>query len=141
MEGVENENENDVSNEGVNLNETDTNEEQARRSDLTLEWGKLAVIFLCGRMGCGKSTAIQEIVRNSTENKVHDWVVAFTPTQYTGEFSYLPSSAIFEFGDGTKLLKMYNQIQQYKKRCAAKNKTEARAGFASSPIAWAVTQN
>ena len=92
-------------------------------NELTIDWGKLAVIFLCGRMGCGKSTAIEAIVRNSAENGVHDWVVAFTPTMYTGEFSFIPKEACFEFGDGSKLLKMYSQIQAYKKRCALKNKT------------------
>ena len=106
MEAVE------IENEPLKLKLQDEGEQKSEpQQNLTISWSKLAVIFLCGRMGCGKSTAIESIVRNSAVNKVNDWVVAFTPTQYTGEFSYLPQNAIFEFGDGSTLLKMYLQVR------------------------------
>lgn len=86
-----------------------------------LDWGRLGVVYLLGKMGCGKSTAIEAIVRQSAATKTHSWVVCFSPTTHGNSFGFLPDEAIHAFSV-EKFLGIYRQIAAYKDRCKAEKK-------------------
>ena len=87
----------------------------------TIDWGKLFVCYLLGRQGCGKSTMIKEIVRQSLESKTHAWYCAMTPTRHAGEFDYLDPDSVVEFTP-EKFLSIFEQIKKYRERCAKDKK-------------------